>query len=224
MSLFSTLKAVGTILLCSLVASAAMAGSTTEKPFPEQIDRALKQLAEIPGFSCEFIQVVRFSDGADQRYSGTLSISRPGRFHWKYQQPYEQLYVSDGSGVWHYETDLMQAEYLQGLDTVDPVAMKLLDGRVNRKDVELLGFENAGGDGTAYRVTINSSQELLLGLTKEGELRWIESEDVLGNRNRILFINVEKIRRPDDYFNFVPPKGVDVINVADSQLESIDNN
>ena len=224
MSFFSTLKAVGTILFCSLVASAATVGNATEKPFPEQIERALKQLAEIPGFSCEFIQVVRFSDGADQRYSGTLSISRPGRFHWKYQRPYEQLYVSDGSGVWHYEADLMQAEYLQGLDTVDPVAMKLLDGRVNRKDVELLGFENAGGDETAYRVTINSSQELLLGLTKEGELRWIESEDVLGNRNRILFINVEKIRRPDDYFNFVPPKGVDVINVADSQLESIDNN
>jgi len=221
---FSLMKVIGVVVLCSLAASFAVAEPVTEKSFPEQLDRALKQLAEVPGFSCEFLQVVYFSDGGEQRYSGTLSISRPGRFHWKYLQPYEQLYVSDGSGVWHYEADLMQAERLQSLDAVDPVAMKLLDGRVSRNDVELLGVESVDNDGIAYRISISHSQELLLALTNSGELRWLESEDVLGNRNRVLFINVEKKRRPDDYFNFVPPEGVDVISVADSLLEPIDNN
>ncbi len=210
-------------MLCLLVSS-AMAEGVGKKPLPAQLEKALGQLAEAPGFSCEFLQVVYFSDGGEQRYSGTLSISRPGKFHWKYLMPYEQLYVSDGNGVWHYEADLMQAERLQSLDAVDPVAMKLLDGRVNRKDVELLSFESVDGDGTAYRIRINHGQELLFALTGSGELRWLESEDVLGNRNRVLFINVEKKRRPDDYFSFVPPDGVDVISVAGSLPEPTDNN
>jgi outer membrane lipoprotein carrier protein len=218
------IKAVGIAVLCSLAASVAVAESSTGKAIPEQLDQALNQMAEIPGISCEFLQVIYFRDGGEQRYSGTLSISRPGRFHWKYLMPYEQLYVSDGNGVWHYEADLMQAERLQSLDAVDPVVMKLLDGRVSRKDVELLSFERLDSDETAYRIIVNRSQELVLALTKGGELRWLESEDVLGNRNRILFINVEKKRRPDNYFSFVPPDGVDVINVADSLLESIDDN
>ena len=190
---------------------------------PQPLERALNELSEVPGISCEFLQVVYFSDGGEQRYSGTISISRPGRFHWKYLKPYEQLYVSDGNGVWHYEADLMQAERLQSLDGVDPVVMKLLDGRVSRSDVELLSFESVGGDETAYRISINHGQELLFALTANGELRWLESKDVLGNRNRILFINVEKTRRPDDYFNFVAPDGVDVINVADFLIESADD-
>ena len=224
MSFLSTVKAVGVVVLCSLAASVAVAETTTGKAIPEHLDRALNQLAEIPGISCEFLQVVYFADGGEQRYSGTLSISRPGRFHWKYLMPYEQLYVSDGNGVWHYEADLMQAERLQSLDAVNPVVMKLLDGRVSRKDVELLSFERLGSDETAYRIIVNRNQELVLALTKGGELRWLESEDVLGNRNRILFINVEKKRRPDNYFSFDPPDGVEVINVADSLLESIDDN
>jgi outer membrane lipoprotein carrier protein len=194
------------------------------KAIPEHLDRALNQMAETPDISCEFLQIVYFIDGGEQRYSGTLSISRPGRFHWKYLTPYEQLYVSDGNGVWHYEADLMQAERLQSLDAVDPVVMKLLDGRVSRKDVELLDFERLNSDETAYRIIVNRHQELVLALAEDGELRWLESEDVLGNRNRILFINVEKKRQPDDYFSFVPPDGVDVVNMVGSLLESIDDN
>jgi len=213
---------IGILTLCSLTAS--VVDAATGKAIPEQLDRALNQMAETPDISCEFSQVIYFRGGGEQRYSGTLSISRPGRFHWKYLMPYEQLYVSDGNGVWHYEADLMQAERLQSLDAVDPVVMKLLDGRVSRKDVELLSFERVNRDETAYRIMVNRSQELVLSLAKDGELRWLESEDVLGNRNRILFINVEKKRQPDDYFSFVPPDGVDVINVANSLLESTDDN
>ena len=226
---FSLLKPLfGVILLCTMMVSAAVAepviiDSTKNKPIPSQLEKALNQMAAMPGFSCEFLQVVYFSDGAEQRYSGTLSISRPGRFHWLYRHPYEQLYVSNGSGVWHYEADLMQAERLESLDGVDPIAMKLLDGRVSQKDVELLSFEKVGRDTTAYKIRISQSQELLLALTAAGELRWIESEDVLGNRNRILFMSIEKTARPNDYFNFVPPEGVDVIKMAGPLVEPVSN-
>jgi outer membrane lipoprotein carrier protein len=218
------IKIIGVAALCSLTAFADVSNAAAGKVIPEQLDRALNQMAETPDISCEFLQVVYFRDGGEQRYSGTLSISRPGRFHWKYLIPYEQLYVSDGNGIWHYEADLMQAERLQSLDGVDPVVMKLLDGRVSREDIELLSFERLNSDETAYRITVNHHQELVLALAKDAELRWLESKDVLGNRNRILFINIEKKRQPDDYFSFIPPDGVDVINMVGSQLESTDGN
>jgi len=224
MRLFSIVRVIGVVLICSLASLVMAAEPVTNKAGSQQLHRALDQLANLPGFSCEFLQVVYFEGGGEQRYSGTLSISRPGRFQWEYLMPYEQLYVSDGNGVWHYEADLMQAERLESLDAVDPVAMKLLDGRISNKDIELLSYENVGSDGVAYRIMVDRSQELTLALTNSGELRWLESEDVLGNRNRVLFINVEKKRRPDDYFVFVPPEGVDVINVAVPQVEAIKNN
>ena len=43
-----------------------------------------------------------------ERSSGTLEIERPGRFHWAYSEPYEQLLVADGLNVWSYDVDLAQ--------------------------------------------------------------------------------------------------------------------
>ena len=43
-----------------------------------------------------------------ERSSGTLEIERPGRFHWAYSEPYEQLLVADGLNIWSYDVDLAQ--------------------------------------------------------------------------------------------------------------------
>ena len=43
-----------------------------------------------------------------ERSSGTLEIQRPGRFHWAYSEPYEQLLVADGLNIWSYDVDLAQ--------------------------------------------------------------------------------------------------------------------
>lgn len=43
-----------------------------------------------------------------ERSSGTLEIARPGRFHWAYAEPYEQLLVADGLNIWSYDVDLAQ--------------------------------------------------------------------------------------------------------------------
>jgi outer membrane lipoprotein carrier protein len=40
--------------------------------------------------------------------AGQLSLKRPNRFRWHYQNPYEQLIVADGEYVWIYDTDLEQ--------------------------------------------------------------------------------------------------------------------
>lgn len=200
-------------LIC-LAVPAVNADSVIEVGSADRLDKALSKLTRSGGFSCHFRQVVYFAEGGEQQYTGRLAIKRPGRFRWQYMTPYEQLYISNGDLIWHYEADLMQAERMQSLDMVDPVAMKLLDGRVGIKDIKLLATEKMKFNGIAYRIRIDRGPELLLAFTVADDLRWIESEDMLGNRNRMILSSVNREIPDDATFQFAPPEGVEVIDMA----------
>src|SRR5260364_175251 len=43
-----------------------------------------------------------------RRSSGTFLFSRPGRFIWRYEQPYQQILQSDGKTFYIYDKDLNQ--------------------------------------------------------------------------------------------------------------------
>ncbi len=188
--------------------------SAVEAGAAERLELALSKLTGSGGFSCSFRQVVYFAEGGEQHYTGRLAIRRPGRFRWEYLTPYEQLYVSSGELIWHYEADLMQAERMKSLDMVDPVAMKLLDGRIGIKDIQLLGTEKLRFDGTRYRIRIGQGPELSLAFSVANDLRWLESEDMLGNRNRMIFSSVNRDVPSEKSFQFVAPQGVEVIDVS----------
>jgi outer membrane lipoprotein carrier protein len=56
-----------------------------------------------------FIQTTRDADGKIlETASGSLSLQRPGRFYLRYQDPYAQEIISDGSTLWIYDQDLQQ--------------------------------------------------------------------------------------------------------------------
>jgi outer membrane lipoprotein carrier protein len=178
------------------------------KALPQALSKSLERLSAENGFSCSFEQVLTFSDGSQQHYKGTLAVARPGRFRWHYTQPYEQLYVSDGERIWHYEPDLMQVTVLKHMESVDPAIMKLLDGRLGMKDVTLLATDAAN---RRYRVHIHGGPEIWIALDAKGGVAYVEGVDTLGNRNRIYLKEIE-YRMPDaEVFSFKPPKGVDVV-------------
>jgi len=186
-----------------------MAGPLSAAALPADLKQALDRLAAAPGFTARFEQVIRFSDGSEQRYRGEVAVERPGRFRWRYETPYEQLYVSDGQRIWHYEPDLMQVQVLRSLQGVDPTVMKLLDGRAGVRDIAVL--ESArDADGTRRYHARLGSRTVWLGL-RDGRLAWIESVDALGNRNRIRLLDVKLGAPPDRLFAFTPPKGVEVL-------------
>ena len=57
----------------------------------------------------EFTQTVVGKSGkAPQTSSGTMLISRPGKFAWLIDKPYKQQLVGDGEKVWMYDPDLRQ--------------------------------------------------------------------------------------------------------------------
>jgi len=177
-------------------------------------NKSIKRLAALPGFQCHFDQLMVFTDGGGQRYSGEVSVLKPERFRWQYDQPYEQLYVGDGDSIWHYEPDLMQAERLDNLESVDPAVMKLLDGSIKPTDIELLSRQDSAELGIRrYQVSIQGSDPVWLGFSKVGDLVLIEREDLLGNRNRMSLSKCSYIAPAENLFSFTPPAGVDVLDM-----------
>ena len=199
------------LLLALLIPALAMAAA----PLPVPLAHGIARLDALKGFSCDFEQTLSYTDGSQRHYTGLLDVRRPGRFRWQYLQPYAQLYVSDGKGIWHYEPDLMQAEHMRSLDAVDPMAMRLLDGRVRASQVRLLASES-GAHASVYRYKIRIGQgpSLWLGLKPDGSLVYVESVDALGNRNRITLGRFSAIAPPAEVFRFSPPAGVDIVTDA----------
>lgn len=65
-------------------------------PLPEELSSVLRNLKDAHGFSATFQQSLQFSDGSRQQYRGELDVLPPGRFRWRYIEPFEQLFISDG--------------------------------------------------------------------------------------------------------------------------------
>jgi len=183
------------------------------KSLPLPLQQGLERLANMEGFSCRFEQSIAYGDGSEQFYSGTLAVAKQGRFRWEYTKPYEQLYVSNGDGIWLYEPDLMQAQWLESLDAVDPVAMRLLEGRVKPNEMTVLDILKGVyhvrivGDANASNAT-----ELWLMLRYDGMPAWFESRDSLDNRNRMKLLTVQTSLPDLKQFKFTVPEGVDVMD------------
>jgi len=189
------------------VALRAQADVSVQQPLPAELNGALKSLARAGGFSAEFTQAIHFSDGSMQRYRGEVDVLTPGRFRWRYIEPFEQLFISDGFSIWHYEPDLMQVMVLREMRDVDPAVMKLLDGSISMKDVHLLEADVAQH---RYYARIGAEKKIWIGL-QHGRLDYVESLDALGNRNR-LTLEKMNMNAPDaGRFAFVVPEGVDVV-------------
>lgn len=205
------------VSLLWLSPAAAQEASPVDKT--SDLAAALDDLAALQGFSSLFTQEISYADGGGRTYQGELAVLRPGKFRWKYTKPYEQLYVSNGQGIWLYEPDLMQVQRLQDLGEVDPVVIQLLDGRVSLDDVLVLAKEDLADGVSSWLVRVGqpgNSVEIWLGI-KEKALLWVESKDVLHNKNRLRLLLMHKTVPPANIFEFVVPKGVDVIGGIDEE-------
>ncbi|MFQ5355173.1 MAG: outer-membrane lipoprotein carrier protein LolA [Mariprofundaceae bacterium] len=179
-----------------------------EEPLPQKLSDAIHRISELSGFSCRFQQSIIYSDGSKQHYSGSLAVLPPDSFRWQYNLPYEQLIVSNGKKLWHYEPDLMQVRILRNLEDVDPVVMQLLAGQIQLDELSLLEHEDAKG---RYSIRIKNGPQVWLGLSRQGLITYIETLDVLANRNRIE-LSAWDLKKPAlDKFIFRVPEGVDIV-------------
>ncbi|MDQ6962872.1 MAG: outer membrane lipoprotein chaperone LolA [Mariprofundaceae bacterium] len=193
-------------LLCLSIMLMPQAWADT---IPKDLQSALTNMANMKGFSCHFDQTLMFSDGTEQAYQGELMIHRPNRFRWQYRMPYEQLFISDGTYLWHYEPDLMQVRQLNDMQEVDPAVMQLLAGKISVKDITLLKQQP---QLKRYQVQIKNGTQVWLGLSEASLVDYAESSDALGNRNRIHFRNIVDKVPNKDQFIFHVPDGVELLH------------
>ena len=94
------------VLALSLQGKAALAQARTDDVGEKLVNDFVTDVITLQG---RFEQSLIDAGGAVvERSSGTLEIERPGRFHWAYSEPYEQLLVADGLNIWSYDVDLAQ--------------------------------------------------------------------------------------------------------------------
>jgi outer membrane lipoprotein carrier protein len=177
-------------------------------------------LGSLRTLSAGFVQVVQDKQGqVTERATGTLSISRPNRFRWDYQQPYAQTIVADGKKLWLYDPDLDQVTVRlleQGLGATPAM---LLSGSGKVGDAFTAGPVEQQKDWTWCRLTPKQKgsdfERVSLGFDARNELAAMELVDKLGQTTTIQFAQVKRGAALDDsLFRFVPPQGADVIGEA----------
>ncbi len=195
------------ILLCLLPGLASAAATDALKVFLTQTQTVKARFAQM---------VLDKNLKPLQQAQGVMQFSRPGKFRWDYQKPYEQVIVGDGSKLWIYDKDLNQVTVRKLDRALGSSPAALLSGSNDlERDYRL---SNLGVDkGLDWLEALPKSRETVfdrvrMGFGKSG-LEAMELRDQFGQTTVITFADVERNPRiAADVFRFTPPQGADVIS------------
>lgn len=168
-------------------------------------------------YSANFEQVILDENfNPIEESSGQMTIKRPGKFRWDYDEPNPQQVVSDGEKVWFYDIELEQITVKPLGRTLGETPASLLAGGQGVEESYTVKDVGDAGSISWVRLTPKAKdsdyQNLRLGFVGE-QLQILELLDSLGQTTRITLSNgQENPELSDERFRFVPPKGVDVIN------------
>ena len=158
--------------------------------------------------------------------SGTFEFSRPNRFKFLYQKPFEQSIVADGQTLWLYDADLNQVTARKQSAVLGSTPAALIaaapDLRALQADFTLAAAPEK--DGLEWVVATPKAKDGQLQTVRVGfraadkpaakpaELAALEILDSFGQRSVLTFSKVEvNPSLAKDTFQFNPPKGADVI-------------
>ena len=200
-------------VLCALCAKPSLASPET--------DALQKFVDTVQTLTADFQQAQKDENGRVlQASSGRLWLSRPGRFRWSYEKPYEQLVVCDGKQLWQYDPDLRQALVRPAGATLQGTPAQLLTDRAAL--AQHFTVEGAGSEDGAQKLRLLpkatdsdfKSVELWL---KDGVPVRMRFHDPLGGTSEVTFAGIRTNAQLDAaLFGFAPPKGTEVIQADDA--------
>lgn len=169
--------------------------------------------------SGNFTQQVFETDGPRiSQSSGSFELARPGRFRWSYLKPHEQILVSDGKKLWIYDKDLAQVTVRAVGKALGRAPIMLLGGSTPLSESYTLS-DDGSRNGLSWVKLVpkdlkNSQFErILLGL-EGASVQQMVMFDKFGHRSVIAFKDIKRnTGLPAKDFKFVPPKGVDVVDM-----------
>jgi outer membrane lipoprotein carrier protein len=199
-------------LIIAIAAAASLLPALASASGLDQLKAFLDSTRNIRG---SFTQTVVGKSGRKpQQSAGSFAISRPGKFRWSYDKPYQQLLVSDGDRLWSYDPDLRQATVRKLGQALGSSPAALLAGDSLEKSFILKdagsieGFEFVEAQPRAQDA---SFERLRIGL-KDNLPRVMEVQDNFG-QTTTLYLNQLDTHAvlPAEQFRFTPPKGADVV-------------
>jgi outer membrane lipoprotein carrier protein len=200
------------VFLATVSALAAFSGTA----HAGAVDQLKSFVDGTKGARADFSQAVSGKSGRKpQLSSGKMMFARPGKFRWVYEKPYPQVLVGDGRKLWVYDPDLKQVS----VNTIgkalgsSPAALLAGDGVLEKNFHLAEGGSRDGLDWVEARPksTDTTFERMRIGLAGT-ELRAMEIFDNFGQTTLIRFSRFERnpVLAPD-LFEFVPPKGADVV-------------
>ncbi|HEY4092723.1 MAG TPA: outer membrane lipoprotein chaperone LolA [Luteibacter sp.] len=201
------------LLVLSLPAFAAAATG----PARERLDAFAKGLHSLTGrFSQTLFDV---NGGPGKTTTGVVSLEAPRQFRWEVTAPSKQTIVADGSRVWLYDPDLEQVTVRKQSSEEAQSPLTVLTDLSQLDKGFFKVAEQGEHDGMQWLRLSSTAKDPAfdyadLGFDASGLAR-MEFKDQIGNTTRIQFAGWQKNTAiPADTFNFVPPKGTDVIGDA----------
>jgi len=148
--------------------------------------------------------------------TGTLWISRPGKFRWNYKTPYEQQIVSNGNKIWIYDTDLEQVTVKSAKNELGQTPAMLLSG--NKPLDESFKVKDGGDTNGLHWIELGPKKDdagfnaIRLGFEKD-QLKMMLLQDNLGQITEIQFKSlVRNVPIDNSLFEFKVPEGADVFD------------
>ncbi|MDL2122116.1 MAG: outer membrane lipoprotein carrier protein LolA [Deltaproteobacteria bacterium] len=185
------------------------------------MDKVEKKYA-VAGFSACFIQksTLKAMDITDSA-SGKITVKRPGKMRWEYEEPDRQIIVTDGKDLWVYRPDdnqVMMGEFPSFFGDGKGASF-LSDIRLIRQKFNIT-LENT--DGNDYYILkllpvkkTNDLSYINLSISKKTfYLEEIVTYNLYGDETRIKLIDIKLLENPDDsIFIFNIPYGTEVLKL-----------
>ena len=194
----------------------------------DSLDSLAQFLKQTRSMRADFVQVVAApaKEGRPSKpktSSGSFAFVRPSVFRFDYNKPFVQNIVADGKNLWLFDADLNQVTVRNQAQALGSTPASLI---ASANDLASLGKEfelqaapsEAGVDWVVAKPKVKDSslQQVRIGLRQEdGQmlLAHLDIVDAFGTRSQIRFdkVDVNPSQLTASQFNFVPPKGADVV-------------
>ena len=196
-------------------------------------DEAKKSLAKmdneftkVENLSVKFLQKSLLLGLEIEKVSeGSMQFKRPGQMDWRYESPEKQRFVGDGNILWYFEPEQKQAtlvDFKSAFDSNMPVSFIFGVGKLENS----FSIEKACDLGARIKFILNPKdedpvlQQFTLYIEKKRYLpTGAKMIDVGGNETSFIFSSIDISTVIDKKnFDFMPPKGIDIIDQRVKQI------
>jgi len=221
MTMLRLLLAIVATLVAAVFVSAPAAYAAAATPLDAYLD-------DMKTLRASFVQTLADAHGKEiDRSTGTLIVSRPGKFSWEIHpqnmggsKDSGQLMVADGKNLWFLDRDLQQVTVKPADAALSATPAMLLSGTVDvrknftitpapkRDGLDWVLVEPHGTDADFRRALMGFEGKE----AGQPALKRMILEDKLGQTATVMFDHVERNGNvaPEEV-SFKPPAGVDVI-------------